>query len=758
MEFDVAQDRVRYEEALNNGHSYSWDQRWPEAIAAFEMAAQELPQEPAPQAGLGMVYMELGQYQKALDSYIKAARYSKGDIIHLQPIAELQERLGMRDEAGQTYQAIGEIQLRLKRNDEAMASWLRATSLSATALLAHQRLAAAYQRQGHTLNALQEYLAMARILQEQGQPGRAMEACQTALRLDPRNVEVLTAVEFLQHGQPLPAPTTLPAPLPTTGPLMPFEVESSRRGNGQGGKNGPLQEAQRKALALLAEVVFSDGDEENGSGHGLGKFERDALISQGLDYQTRGLLDKAISCYEQATVGGFEHVAAHFNLGTLLLEEKRLEDAIREFQIAIKERTFQLASNLGLGQVYQLRGRVEKALEHFIAALKLADLGTVSRDRAGQLTDLYSNLTEALLVKGNPQQAISFTNSLLAFLDVDDWQEKVKKARVRLDNLSGGQTKILGDILLAGSHHVLESLHLGQEYAGRGFYSTAIEETYRAIQLSPDYLPAHQQLADLLAQQQRREAAVTKYAVIGDTYRVRGDADGAVFAYERAAELAPLDLKIRSRLIELLQSQGDIDRSLGHAVSMGETYYQLAQVDKARQTYNEALKLAAQGAPENKWRRRLLRLIADIDLQRFDWRHALSAYQELHKEDPTDQRTTLTLVDLYYKVGHPALGLRELDRFLIYLVKNGRSSQVESILNEMIQQRPTDAGLVERLAGLYRQRKQLDKAIKLLDQLGEAQLNAGETAQAAKTIEKLLTLNPPNHADYQQLLADLKNQ
>jgi tetratricopeptide (TPR) repeat protein len=753
----VAQDRIRYEEALNKGHSFSWDQRWPEAIAAFEVAAQELPQEPAPHAGLGMVYMELGQYQKALDSYMKAARYSKGDIIHLQPIAELQERLGLSNEAGHTYQAIGEIQLRLKKNDEAMASWLRATSLSTNALLAHQRLAAAYQRQGHTLNAVQEYLAMARILQGQGQHSRAMEVCQTALRLDPRNVEVLTAVEFLQHGQPLPTPTTVAASLPTTGPLMPFE-EKSRRSRGQAGTGTPVQEAQRKAQALLAEVVFSDSDDDAAAGNGLGRFERDALISQGLDFQTRGLLDKAIGCYEQAIVGGFEHVAAHFNLGTLLLEQKRLEDAIRAFQIAIKEPTFQLASHLALGQVYQLRGRVEKALEHFITALKLADLSTVSRDRADQVKGLYDALSETLLVKGNPQQAISFMNSLLAFLDDNDWHEKVKKARARLDNLSGGQTKILGDILMAGSHHVLESLHLGQEYARRGFYSTAIEETYRAIQLSPDYLPAHQQLADLLAQQQRREAAVTKYSVIGDTYHVRGDTDGAVFAYEQAAELAPLDLRIRGRLIELLQLQGHVDRSLEHAAAMGETYYQLAQVDKARQTYQEALKLAAQGDPAKKWRTRLLRLIADIDIQRFDWRHALSTYQELHKEDPTDQPTTLALVDLYYKVGHAAAGLRELDRFLIYLVKNGRSSQVESILTELIQQRPTDAGLVERLAGLYRQRKQLDKAIKLLDQLGEAQLNAGETAQAIKTIEKLLTLNPPNHTDYQQLLTELRNQ
>jgi tetratricopeptide (TPR) repeat protein len=191
---------------------------------------------------------------------------------------------------------------------------------------------------------------------------------------------------------------------------------------------------------------------------------------------------------------------------------------------------------------------------------------------------------------------------------------------------------------------------------------------------------------------------------------------------------------------------------------MGDAYYQLAQVDKARESYQEALKLAPRGAPEKKWRVRLLRLIADIDVQRFDWRHALAAFQELRKEDPTDERTAITLVDLYYKVGQADNGLRELDRYLIHLVKSGRGAKVEGIINDMIQQRPTDPGPVDRLLRLHMQRKQVDKAIKLLDQLGEAQLNAGETTKAVQTIERLITLNPPNLADYQQLLIELKKQ
>jgi tetratricopeptide (TPR) repeat protein len=756
----VAQDRNRYEEALNKGHSYIWDQQWPEAIQAFETAAKEFPQEPAPYAGLGMVYAELGQFRKALDSYKTAARHSQGDIIHLKPIAELQEQLGMLPQAGQTHQAIGEIQLRLQKIDEAVTHWLRATRLDSHALLAHQRLAAVYQRQGQIPNAVHEYLAAARILQEQGQHDKAMEACQTALRLDPRHSEALTAVEFLQHGQTLPAPAELAAPLPASAPPSSLVDSSWSDGEAKEGSSSPVQDAQRMAMEQLAEVIFddSDDDEETDFRGGLNKLERDALITQALDYQTRGMTNEAISAYERAIAGGITGAAAHFNLGLLLQEKMRFEDAIGEFEISVRDQHYRLASHFALGESYRGRGRIEKAIEHFITALKIVDLGTVQHDQADRLIELYENLADSLLTKGESEQAIGFTNSLVEFLSHKGWEDKVKEARVRLDTLSGGRTMILGDILTAGSQYVLESLYLGQEYARRGFYSSAIEETYRAIQLSPDYLPAHLQLGDLLSQQDRREAAVMKFLAIGDTYRARSDVNGAIFAYERAAEIAPLDLTLKGRLIDLLKRHGDIDRSLKHYIAMGEAYYQLAQVDKARESYQEALQLAPRGTPEKKWRVQLLRLIADIDVQRFDWRRALSAYQELHKEDPTNERVAITLVDLYYKVGQPESGLRELDRYLIYLVKSGRGAKVEGILNDMIQQRPTDPGPVDRLIRLYTQRKQVDKAIKLLDQLGEAQLNAGEMAKAVQTIERLLTLNPPNLTDYQQLLAELKRQ
>lgn len=746
----MAKNRALYEDALGRGHSYSWDQNWPEAIEAFKAAIQVVDDEPAPYAGLGMAHFETKNLLKALENYKLAAHYSKGDIIYLKQVAEVQENLNQTKDASQTYMSMGEILLRQKRVDEAVVNWMRAVRLDPDLIPAHQRLGAIYQRQGQTQNAIREHLLVAHIFQKNGNVQQAVETCQAALKLDPRNAEILTAMELLQQGEVIvvDAGDEKPAPVSTVQPggnEADLNVEIS----------SPVQDAQRMALEQLAEELFEE-EEESPVRQGMSKLERDALISQALDYQTRGMINEAISIYERVIKGGVTSSAAHFNLGLLYQDKLRFEDAIREFQTVVQDSEYRLGSHFALGESYRARGRIDKAVEHFINVLKIVDLKTVKHEQADRLIELYEHLADGLRTKGEPEQATNFANALVEFLSHKGWEDKVREARNRLDALSsGGRTMILGDILTAGSAQVLESLYLSQEYAKRQKYNSAIEETYRAIQLSPDYLPAHLQLAELLAQQELHSIAVAKFITIGDTYRSRGDTNGTISAYERALEFAPLDLSIRARLIDMLKRHGLIDRSLEHYLAMGEAYYQLAQVDKARETYQEALKLAPRGSADKKWRLKFMRLVADIDMQRFEWRRALGAYRELRAAEPNDERLAITLIDLYYRVGQGESALRELDRYLIQLVKSGRGAKVPGILEDMVDRRPGDAGLVNRLVRLYLQQKNTGKAVQILDKLGEEQLDAGETQDAIKTIETILKLRPPNAISYKQLLERL---
>lgn len=755
----MAKDQALFNESLNKGHTYLWDQHWTEAIEAFDTAVSITKDEPAPYAGLGDAYMGLNRLNKALDNYKLAARYSRGNVIYLRKVAEMQEQLGQDHEAGKTYMALGEMALSRRQLEEAMDNWHRAVRLEPNLLRAHQRLASIYQRQGAVRNAIQEYLAIANILQTQGENEQALETCKLALQLDPRNPDILTAIEMVKQGKHIFKKGKIPLAKQSgvTGMLRQIAISSADDwdpSKQDAETAAPVQDARRLAMEELAGGLFDDAADD---GSDIGKLQRDHLISQALDYQRRAMVNEAISCYEKAISSGEESMAAHFNLGLLYQDKLRFEDAIREFEYSVTQREYKLASHFALGECYRGRGRIEKAIEHFISVLKIVDLKTVQHSQADRLIELYENLADSLATQGEHDQATAFANALVEFLNHKGWEDKVQQARQRLDSISDAGMMILGDVLTAGSEQVLESLYLSQEYTKRGMYNTAVEEIYRAIQISHDYLPAHIQLGEVLARQGRRDVAAQKFITVANTFHTRGDVASAVSSYERVVELSPLDLTVRSKLIDLLKRHGQIDRSLEHYMAMGDAYYQLAQVDKARDTYQEALKLTSRAANDD-WRPRILRLTADIDMQRLDWKRALSTYKELRKLDPEDERTAITLVDLHYRIGQNTEAIQALDQYLIHLVRSGRGSKVIGILEDMVEQRPTDGNLVDRLSRLYIQQKRMGDAITLLDKLGESQLEAGHTQNAVNTIERILKLNPQNADSYQQLLSQLRRQ
>jgi tetratricopeptide (TPR) repeat protein len=359
----VANDPARYTEALKRGLAFNRAERWTDAIREFKIAIGEYSNQAVPYAGLGEALFGLKQLERAMNCYKLAARYSQGEIAYFRRVADIQERLGQLTEVGRTYLAIGEIYLRRRQLNDAISHWERAVRLEPNLLGAHQRLAMVFQRQGNIKAAVREYLAIARILQMQGEKQKAMQMCRAALRLDPGNSDVLTAVDLIQRGEEAyrdleeEEGEALPAPQPA-GSLADairqmaniFESEQQRLpappARPAAGSD-PVAEARLLAQEQLAEEIFRDEEDEDllyGGANGLSKLERDALIGQGIDYQSRGRAGEAITCYEKAVAGGLKLPAAYFTLAVLYHEQQRPADARRMLAEAAREPLFRPAS------------------------------------------------------------------------------------------------------------------------------------------------------------------------------------------------------------------------------------------------------------------------------------------------------------------------------------------------------------------------------------------------------------------------------
>jgi tetratricopeptide (TPR) repeat protein len=753
LEETLAGDKKVYEKAIRTGLNFAWEGKWDQAADAYKQALAEMPDDPIVHSHLGLAYLELGRYESALRTYIQASRLAPDDPAALARIAEIHERLDQSHSAAGAYFSVSEVYRRQRSWTQAIQALQKAVQLDPNHMPARLSLAEIYAELDQPQRAIKEYLNLARVLQRQGQMEKALEQCRLALELDPRNLEARALGEALQSGEAVTIAEP-PAPLSEEGA-------------------SPVDMARDKALEELAGIPFEDAavDEaadittlEPEAAEGvvpakpsLSRPQIDALIAQAIDFQTRGLLDEAIACYTKVIDAGVDRPAAHFNLGLLYQQRLRLEHAISEFDQSVRHTPYALGSHFALGECYKALGRVDDALEHFVQVLKIVDLGTVQREQADDLIQLYDALADSYIAKGDRAKALEFTNSLVEFLSSKGWEDKAREARHRIDSLADvGVTMSLAEVLAAPkADTILSSVTLSQEYVKRGALTAATEVCYQAIESAPTYLPLHLRLAEIFVEDGRVEDAVSKYQAVAELYLVREEPRLATGVYKRMLRLTPLDVVARSRLIDLLISSGEIDQALEQYLALADAYYQLAQVDKALEKYNEAMRLVMRSSDETAWQMRLLRKMGDIQMRRADWRAAIAIYRRIATLAPDDERARLHLIDLSYKLG----GDKEADKVVKAMLQDFRAQDQDeralALLQEAVRLYPQQMALRARMARAYIDVGMREEAIAELDMLGELQLDAGLREQAMATVRLIISLGPKNVDAYQHLLSQI---
>ncbi len=683
-------------------------------------------------------YYEHKAWDKALTEFQNALAEFPEDMAILEKTAEVQQRLGRSTEAAQTVLSIGSVLSKQGHVAEAIKVWEHAIGLDHALMDAHKSLAFTYKSQGDTASAVRENLTMALLYRAQNMPAEAQACIQAAAALDPSNPEVQAALSALRP----------PAARPGT---EAGEAEGEFEGDTHG--NSPVAMTRNKALEDMAGTIF----EERPQTGRLGKAEVDALINKAIDQQTRGETNAAIDTYRRILAADVDMPAVNFSLGLLYQGNVRLDDAIVQFQRTVNHPEYRLGSLFALGELYRAKGQVDEALNYFLEALKIVDLQTVSREQADDLIQVYESLAETYAAKGEAHQSGAFVNTLVEFLSSKGWADKVVQARNRLNTLTeeGAPAMSLAEVLTVhDSEAVLQSMSLMHELAKRGKYYSALEEAYIAIQHAPDYLPLHARLAEIMWKNSQTEAALAKYMTIANTMASRGDTRQAMAIYQRILHLAPMDVTVRAKLIEMLVSYGHIDRALEQYMALADTYFQLANLEKAREKYLEALQLAPRGSTGRLWRNQIMHKIGELDMERGDWRRALQTYEQLKKIDPGDEKVRLALVELYYKV-QPQRAVQEVDELIKAYRAGGKVKRLVPFLEEQVRTHPKDISLRARAAQVCIESGLRNEGIAHLNVLGELQLNAGLTQQAIATIKAIIALNPPNVQAYQKLLAQI---
>ena len=745
-----------FQKLMSAGDDAAWSGNWGVAIDSYTQAIQIIPEDPDAHINLGLALINDGQLNAALKVYRQANKLSPDDPVPLEGSADALERMGRLKEAAQQYVKVSDAYLAMRDLDKAIANWERATQLTPGLVSVHARLAQAYERIGDKDQAVREYLTLAFNFRRMDDISKAIKAVERALRLDKRNSHALNTLRALKAGGDVVLPDDMKSkPVPTSqaqvdsGSLdfdfMSFDDDIGE-GEGDADPLGPLGEAMTEALAMLASNVVEAGLNES-VGFAL----------QGMEYQRQGLNAEAVEAYQQADKAGLVYPSLKLNLGGLLLLTDKPKDSLQYLGEATTDSSLSAGALHGLGQAHYKLGEHKKASRYLIQSLRTVDTNQVANPaEIEELANVYESLLAAL--EGRTEEALSQINErFIGLLSGTEWKHRIGETRRHLEETlrdEGGQGLV--DFLVArGSDGLAQQVSMIDRCIRQGLYQLAMDEAHRAVEGSPYYLPIHVRMAEVMMKEGRIRQAINKYNMVAKSYMVRGENDRAASILSEVLEMAPLDVEVRTNLIELLESESRSNEALDQYVGLANTYQQLGDFDRASETYGSAERMARriEAAPEKL--AMIKHRIADIAQLRLNTRQAQKVYEDILELTPNDEKALRSLVDIYYGQGHSVEAIKRLDTLLSSYANSGQINKITQLLEELVRTYPQDTALRSRMASIYKRLNRKREAIEQLDALGELQLEAGLHEDAANTIRQIIGMKPDRVEDYKRLLSQL---
>lgn len=750
----MAGSREDYQKYMESGHNAAWSGDWRNAIENYTRAIAILPEDPEGHINLGLALLNDGQLDKALKVYKRAIQLSPDDPEPLERSADVLERMGQLKEAAQQYVKVSEVYLAQRDLDKAIANWERATQLTPGLVSVHARLAQAYERIGDKNKAIREYLTLAFNFKRLNEIDKGIRAVERALRLDPKHAQSLNTLQALRSGGDVILPDEMlnrKAPAKKAEQQSDFgdifwSPDSKEDAIGDADPLGPIGEALNEAMTLLAGYVVEGGLNESSS-----------FTLQGMALQRQGEQEQAISAYLEADKRGLKHPALKMSLGGLLVLNERPQEALQHLGEATAHTALTAGAFHGLGLAYYQLDEQAKATRYLIQSLQAVDTQlAVDENEVGELKVVYENLLATL--DGRTKDTLKLVNQrFTGLLSGKDWKQRIADTRRHLDEtiIGEGSSGIVDFLVAKGGDELAESVSRIDRYIRQGFFTLAMDEAHRAIETSPFYLPVHVRMAEIMMREGNMRKAINKYNIIARAYMVRSENDRAASILGEVLEMAPLDVEVRTNLIELLESEERWDEAVNQYIDLANTYQQLGDFERSSQTFATAERIARRiNAPVSKLVE-IKHYMAEIHQMRLNSRQSQKVYEEILELMPGNEKALRGLVDIYYTQGNQVEAVKRLDSLMSVYAKKGMIKQIVSLLEELLRMSPQDMAIRSRLASIYRKLGDNKKCIEQLDALGELQLDAGLTKEAAQTIRQIISMNPERIDEYKRLLSQL---
>ena len=302
------------------------------------------------------------------------------------------------------------------------------------------------------------------------------------------------------------------------------------------------------------------------------------LYEEGRLLQQKGKLSSAERAYKKAIKVNPDFVEAHNDLGNVLLDRERPQEAYITFKKALKLRPDHPMLLTNLGNALQLQGEIEKAIEWFNKAI-IQDPGFAGahNNLANALRDL-GRYREAVVaykqaIKFNPGLADTYYNLGSILNELDEFDEAVSnfKKAIKID-----------------PRHKVAHNGLGNALSYQGEMDKAIASYLRAIEIDPGHKEAHNGLGNALSDMGEIGKAIASYR---NAIEINPEPADIYRTLSNNKKFSAYDDDIRS-MESLYANVNTSDQQKMHlAFGLGKAYEDLGDYEKSMEFIQQATRL-----------------------------------------------------------------------------------------------------------------------------------------------------------------------
>jgi len=298
----------------------------------------------------------------------------------------------------------------------------------------------------------------------------------------------------------------------------------------------------------LSSTAFSDANTQAGRGYPVSHITPKDTLTSWLNARRNILLTDDYAPVDnlvaplQLEKRGLSEAEEHYNAGVKLVSQGKLEEAIAEYNEAIRLEPYLAPAYINRGIVYARLGQHQRAIQDFDEAIRLDPQYAeayysrgLAYARLGQYQDAIQDYDEAIAL--NPQYTLAYNNRGTAYISLGQFQRAIQD---------------FDEAIALNPKYTLAYNNRGIAYARLGQYQDAIQDYDEAIRLDPQYTLA--------------------YINRGVTYTRLGQHQRAIQDYDEAIRLDPQKAQAyaaRALAYTMLNMDTEAEQDFDRAVKLG---------------------------------------------------------------------------------------------------------------------------------------------------------------------------------------------